>query len=256
MPIRGLRLVALGLLAAVCAACETVPGPPETLEIRAATQVGTRVARNIGRSSGVPCGLDREPIFTLPEPAAGEAQAGFDNRRTEGGYAPNDPTACDRWKFHEYTASFVFDLSDIGERVLVDAATLRFDRRPSAFPWRTGAPGGMAAFSCQIEVRMGSAAWTDPYDVGGPGTTFAVVPGPYASRVGMVSDPAATETNSLNVQGIVTRWLTRGEPNNGFVLKQRMLDGSGPSNANSDSCTNIYSNPTLALTIRRFVPRP
>jgi hypothetical protein len=113
----------------------------------------------------------------------------------------------------------------------------------------------MPDFNCQIEVRAASSPWTDPYVLGGPGTTFPVVRSSYVARRGMVADPTAVETNSLNVQAIVTYWLSNRRPNEGFVLQQRMVDGRGASHENSDSCTNIYSNATLELVVRRFVPR-
>jgi hypothetical protein len=248
-----------GVLAAffvsICAsACTTTLGPPESLAVREASRLGTRVARVEGQSQGVPCGLNRLPIVTLAEPAAEEAQAGYDNRRVEGGTGVNDPFACDRWQIHHYTASFVFDFSDLPDPVIVDSAVLTIARRPSSIAWRNpemirDEPG------CALELRTGAEAWTDPYFVGGSGTAFAVRAG--GSNVARNEVRVADRSNmiSFNVRNIVTGWLSRGEANNGFVLKQTRIDGSGPSGENNNSCTNIYSGATLTLTIRRFIPR-
>ncbi len=234
-------------------ACTTL-GPPETLAPREAVLYGTRVAETLGNSQGVPCGLDRSPIIVLAEPPLGETQAGYDNRRTEGGTGTNDPFGCDRWKMHEYAGAIVFDLSDFTEAVIVDSAVLTLTRAPSTIPWREtdiirDEPG------CVIEISAVGEAWTDNYVIGPAGTSF-----PRSARTRGVERNdvrGADRTNMLmtDVTDIALGWLARREPNHGFRIRQNKVDGSGISHENNGSCTNVYSDAMLALTVRRFAPR-
>lgn len=160
------QLSGLALFALALCACETTLGPPETLGLRSAERYGARVGQTVGSSQGVPCGLDRSPIQPRLEPAVDETVAGFDNRRTEGGYAPNDPTACDRWRMNEYTGSFVFNFDDLPDAVIVERAVLTIDRGPTIIPWP--AERRPATSNCAPPQRRGrtitsSDRWGRPF---------------------------------------------------------------------------------------------
>ncbi len=249
------RLISSAALAAAAlsvAACDTTL-VPQSVGPLPAERYGTRIA--VHDVNHGPCGtqLTRAPIIALTPPD-GAMIAGYDNGLARGA----DPVPCNRQHSEVYEGAVFFDLTGI-ENVIVDSAVLRMERRPTSIPWRPRRADGFSSQRCQVEWTRVDAPWTDPYDVGGPSTGFAAPPVRLGSdgRLplrGSFDEGVVGPNIEFNVTAIVQDWVLGRRPNHGFVARQVQERTGASAGANDDSCTNIYSNATLHLQIRRAVP--
>lgn len=233
------------LLAAALAGCHTML-VPEEIPPRGPDRVATRVALlNVNHG---PCdiGLDRSVLSAdpIPRPTGDEVIAGFGNHLIRGA----DPFPCNRQRSQVYRGVAHFNVDDL-RGVIVDRAALSFDMRPGV-PWRPG-PGT----TCQVAVARALEPWEAGYRTGPEGTTIRAVPFRRREHGNLIVDGVGLDSGishlDRGIRDMVQDWVL-GRPNHGVVFHLEWYGGEldGP---NDRSCTTVFSNITLALSIRRFV---
>lgn len=243
-----LRAAVSALSAFVLAGCHTML-MPEEIKARGPDRVATRVAL-INVNHG-PCdigSLDRSVLSGDPiaRPTGDEVIAGFGNHLIRGA----DPFPCNRQRSQVYRGVVHFDLDDL-RGTIIDRATLRFEMR-NGVPWRLDGSSSL----CQLALARALESWDAGYRSGPDGTTIRAVPFRRLERnnhiVGSVGMDSGVRVLERDIGGMVQDWVL-GRPNHGVVFHLEEPAGAMAA-ANDRSCTTVFHNITLSLSIRRFVP--
>lgn len=244
-------LFACLLIALATASCGTTL-VREEIAPRSADRVATRVALlnvNHGPCDVPPIHLDRSGHGDpLARPEGSEVLAGFNNFLIRGA----DPFPCNRQSSQDYTGAVHFNLDDVRGTV-VDRATLRLERRNTSIPWN--APGRSSTSACLVAAARATEDWEAGYTSGPEGTTISAVAFRRRSsgRIeGSYDFDNGVTSIHLDVTSIVQGWAS-GRPNFGFVIRQQEPNGANVG-ANDRSCTSVFFNASLEMSIRRFVP--
>lgn len=244
-----LRAAVSALSAFVLSGCHTML-VPEEIKARGPDRVATRVAL-INVNHG-PCdigSLDRSVLSgdAIARPTGDEVIAGFNNILLRGA----DPFPCNRQRSQVYRGVVHFNLDDL-RGTIIDRATLRFDMR-NGLPWRLGGSASL----CQLAVARATEDWVTGYQSGPDGTTIRAVPfrrNDFNNHiVGSVGFDQGVTRLERGIAAMVQDWVLGSRPNFGVVIHQEEPEGAMAA-ANDRSCTTVFSNFTLELSIRRFVP--